>query len=545
MIDEPRCAQEANAAHQYPAGKIVLMLEKFMRKALGLSGSFYKPDVLWWLVIILGVFLRLRQYFVNRSFWVDEASLALNIVNRALGSLTLLLDYDQGAPIGFLFIQKFLILAFGNSEYVLRLFPLLSGILAVYLICRLAREYFGKFGWVAVFLFSISGSMIYYSSELKQYSSDVAIALLLVYWALQCAKEGARTRDLVFLGGAGIFAVLVSHPSAFVLLAVGPLLFFEKIRQRAFFHVRWLIGIGFAWGGAFLLTYILSLRHLIGSENLQEYWRHGYSPLPPWEHLDWYKNVVASMLPQVTPSFLPVLFPNFRQEYLVMGCLILIFIGIVSLLLRDKKLTVLVVSPFLLAFVASAMHRYPMSDRFLFFWFPSLLLLLSEGLSLIHTIIAKFNPKAAHAVYGFMALIILWSPSIRAYENALHPFMGEDIKPILAYLRDNVHSSDIVYVHNGSVTPFMYYAPFYDFDAGEIFIASKSWNFKRFTVDVESFHGSGRIWFIFSHIVSCDCEGATRADRLRAHTLLLDKYGVQLDHFEAVNASVYLYDLSR
>lgn len=222
-----------------------------MRKALGLSGSFYKPDVLWWLVIILGVFLRLRQYFVNRSFWVDEASLALNIVNRALGSLTLLLDYDQGAPIGFLFIQKFLILAFGNSEYVLRLFPLLSGILAVYLICRLAREYFGKFGWVAVFLFSISGSMIYYSSELKQYSSDVAIALLLVYWALQCAKEGARTRDLVLLGGAGIFAVLVSHPSAFVLLAVGPLLFFEKIRQRAFFHVRWLIGIGFAWGAHF------------------------------------------------------------------------------------------------------------------------------------------------------------------------------------------------------------------------------------------------------------------------------------------------------
>ena len=46
------------------------------------------------------------------------------------GELTQLLDYHQAAPIGFLFIEKLSILVFGNHDYIMRLFPLLAGILA-------------------------------------------------------------------------------------------------------------------------------------------------------------------------------------------------------------------------------------------------------------------------------------------------------------------------------------------------------------------------------------------------------------------------------
>src|SRR5690606_12042987 len=64
------------------------------------------PWFLSMLVVVLGIVLRLRQYFANRSLWVDEASLALNIINRSFGGLTQPLDYNQGAPVGFLFIEK-------------------------------------------------------------------------------------------------------------------------------------------------------------------------------------------------------------------------------------------------------------------------------------------------------------------------------------------------------------------------------------------------------------------------------------------------------
>src|SRR5262245_65978294 len=93
-----------------------------------------KPDLAWWFLIMLGVILRLRQYLVNRSFWADEASLAFNLVTRTFSGLTQPLDYHQGAPIGFLFIEKLAILLLGNNEFAMRLFPLLSGIIAIYLL---------------------------------------------------------------------------------------------------------------------------------------------------------------------------------------------------------------------------------------------------------------------------------------------------------------------------------------------------------------------------------------------------------------------------
>ena len=59
------------------------------------------PNIIWWLVVALGIALRVRQYLVNHSLWEDEASLAFNLVNRSFSQLTQLLDYHQAAPIGF------------------------------------------------------------------------------------------------------------------------------------------------------------------------------------------------------------------------------------------------------------------------------------------------------------------------------------------------------------------------------------------------------------------------------------------------------------
>src|SRR5574342_357269 len=104
--------------------------------------SLFESNYLGWGIILIGVMLRLRQYLLNRSFWADEASLAVNLVNRNFTELTRLLEYHQAAPIGFLFIEKLSILILGNHDYILRLFPLFAGILAIYLIYRISRASF-------------------------------------------------------------------------------------------------------------------------------------------------------------------------------------------------------------------------------------------------------------------------------------------------------------------------------------------------------------------------------------------------------------------
>ncbi|MCK6585719.1 MAG: glycosyltransferase family 39 protein, partial [Anaerolineales bacterium] len=313
----------------------------YVKKALARLGRLKLAQVLGTLIVLSGAALRLRQYFVNRSLWVDEASLALNIVERSFSSLFLPLDYDQGAPLGFLFIEKLLVSVFGNEDFILRLFPLFSGILALLLIHRIALNALGSFGLFSALLFSASHTMIYYSSELKQYSSDAMIGLLLVYLASLCMAEGARLRNIILLGFAGFISILVSHPSIFFLPAIGFLLVIQNWMERDFRKVRWLIGAGISWILVFLSTYLISLQYLAGNEYLQEYWGGHYASLPPWEHLDWYRRVALYLVPPVIPSYFPLFNLNLDQEILISSCLILFLIGILSLSKRNIKLAAL------------------------------------------------------------------------------------------------------------------------------------------------------------------------------------------------------------
>ena len=95
---------------------------------------FKRFNYLWWVILLFGIFLRVYLYLLNRSLWQDEASLAMNLVHRSFGELTQTLDYHQAAPIGFLFIEKFFVSIFGPYDYVMRIFPVVSGILAIYFI---------------------------------------------------------------------------------------------------------------------------------------------------------------------------------------------------------------------------------------------------------------------------------------------------------------------------------------------------------------------------------------------------------------------------
>src|SRR5512137_1962180 len=139
-----------------------------------LKGIFSWERAAVLLLFLAGILLRLRQYLTGRSLWVDEAMLALNIVNRNFAELFKPLDYDQGAPLGFLLVEKLFNLLLGRSEYGLRLFPLLVGILSIWLFYRLLKRVTTGAGMIAALaLFVFNPRLIYYSSEVKQYIVDV------------------------------------------------------------------------------------------------------------------------------------------------------------------------------------------------------------------------------------------------------------------------------------------------------------------------------------------------------------------------------------
>ncbi|MCL4528500.1 MAG: glycosyltransferase family 39 protein [Chloroflexi bacterium] len=497
-----------------------------------------KPGFIGWLLVISGVVLRLRQYIANRSFWIDEANLALNIINRSFGGLTQPLDYQQGAPIGFLFIEKSTLVVLGNKDYILRLFPLFSGLLALYLMYRIAREYLGTAGLFAVFVFSISWPLIYYSSELKQYSSDAMIALLLVYLSSPCFGDKSRARDFILLGAAGFIAIWTSHPSTFVLAGIGFTLIFDKLIRKAYTPLLWTLGLGLVWVASLGAVYMVSLRYLAANDYLQTYWKDAFMPSPPWENWGWFTKSYLSLLVTISPSL--------DRWYLALSCSILIVVGIVSLFFRNRIAALLVMLPFFMASIASELQKYPLRGRFLLFLVPFAILLMAEGLGRIYSLIAKWNRGLAITVSGAAILMVFWIPLTGINAKFRTPPLGEDIKPVMAYVQNNRTPNDIVYVYHAARPAFNYYAPFYDLTTGQIIagkdIIAPRRALQQFMDDINGLKGNNRVWFIFSHVADC---GGCRGDMEAFYTQYIDQFGTATVTFKATNADVYLYDLNR
>src|SRR5262249_25192430 len=129
-----------------------------------------------WLLLAFGAILRIREYLINNALYEDEAALALNIINKSVAGLFGQLDSNQVSPVGFLMLEKLAVTIFGTSEDSLRLFPLLFSLASLILFYELAKRYLT--GGALLFglgLFAAASKVIHYSTQVKQYSSDIAI----------------------------------------------------------------------------------------------------------------------------------------------------------------------------------------------------------------------------------------------------------------------------------------------------------------------------------------------------------------------------------
>src|SRR5262245_40705023 len=129
-------------------------------------------------LVVFGIALRIVPLVSDRCLWLDEAMLALNLVNRSPRQLLEPLDWNQGAPVGFLLAVKGTISAFGASEWALRLVPFLASCAGLFGFAWVARRLLPTYSaLIAMGLLALSPYLISYAAECKQYASDAAIAI--------------------------------------------------------------------------------------------------------------------------------------------------------------------------------------------------------------------------------------------------------------------------------------------------------------------------------------------------------------------------------
>ena len=476
------------------------------------------------IILISGTVLRLREYFTGRSLWIDEARLALNLVNRDFTGLLQPLDFDQGAPIGFLWTEKLFITILGNQDYILRIFPLIAGIAALFLFHWIARELLGKYAIIAVAFFAFSERLIYYSAEVKQYSTDVFFCLVIFLAFLLWKNNNTSQKWSLFYGLFGLAAVWFSHPAAFLLAATWLTLAIKALINKDREIARALVIFGFAWAASFAVTYILSLRQLSSNSVMMTYWETGFAPFFPWENPGWYVQTAEhfmSKLLRIQP---------------IAGMIAITF-GLFGLARKQRAATFSILGMLGLTLLASSLRLYAFIDRLMLFSIPFLYLLIGESFRMLNTGLKRINFPFASAAAALALIYLSIAPFSQSIDKFLHPPMYEHIKPILSELSNNLQEEDLVYVYYGAIPAVQYYAPFYSLDENKLYfgISSRD-NPSRYLDEIAHLPESPRTWFVFSHLCP-NCE----VDEQEYIMAYVDDRGTRIAAYEASRADGYLY----
>ncbi len=498
-----------------------------MKNLLQQPRNFWKPERVVRLLLVFGLALRIAQYLFNRSLWMDEAYLALNILERSFSELLKPLAYDQGAPIGFLIIMRLIVKILGNGEYALRLFPLLCGLASVFLFYWLARIYIdAKAIPLALFLFVTSEKLIYYSSEVKQYSTDVFVSLLLYVVTVYISSKHLKIWHLVFYGCIGGTAIWFSHPAVFVLAGIGTSLSLLNLLQKKWGRIAKLTTVYSIWGLSFCVLYSISLHNLSQASNLLNYWHKAFVPFPPisLSDLEWFINTFFEIFRDPVALF----FPGVAAITFAMGC--------ISMFQKKKCYLLTLLSPLPYLLFASGLRKYPFSGRLLLFIVPFVLLLISQGVEQI-----RVHTSASIPLLRIIVIFLLiFHPLKKACHHLANPRTVEEIKPVVMHIKKQWQDDDYVYVYYGAYPAFEYYSSRYGFEGSDYVIGKFSRDdWSVYFEDLDALRNRERVWVLFSHIFTW---GGFDEEKLFLY--YLDEIGNQLHFFKAPNAAVYLYEFN-
>jgi hypothetical protein len=488
------------------------------------------------LLILLGALMRLRQYLTGRSLWADEAMLALNVVNRNFAGMFQPLDYDQGSPIGFLLVEKLVNSILGKSEFALRLFPLLVGLISLWLVYLLLKRITsvasGAGLLTALALFAFNPRLIYYSSEVKQYILDVVVTINVLLIAAPVFSPSPRKKDFAWLAIAGLIALWFSHPATFVLAGIGLALVIITLRRRDFSNLPFVIGTGLLWVLEIGFLYLLILKNLSQNAYMREYWHGAFLPMPPWSDPGWFVKAIHENIGI-----------QFGIPYAVYFVFLIMLIGWIVLFVQNQSYAIAFACILIVTLTASALGLYPVFERMILFLIPIGLLLIGEAVAAFSQRVQRFHFLGAFSIV-LLADFLIYGPLFTSVQNFVEPKYFEHIRPSMETLRDSWKDGDALFVSNGALPAFRFYAPFYGLENIPYKFGEREayQNPQDILNELNSFDGQPRAWILLSHVYE-------KGDFNERDFILktLNQMGEKKREFRVQGKSVflYLYDLGK
>ncbi|WP_185153478.1 glycosyltransferase family 39 protein [Fulvivirga lutimaris] len=469
-------------------------------------------------ILIFGLVIRGRQFLANRSFWLDEAFLANNLKTRGFQQLLEPLDYKQVAPIGFLWAEKLMANLFGMNEYALRLIPFLASIASIYLLYDLVRVLLTKrWGLVIAFAFILPLTLTYFSSELKQYMTDLFVALLLFWFFFRFVYRNQSFWPIIGLGLIGAISIWFSNITPIILLSLGFALWVPTLSKFNLRKVLVIVTSNLFWLISFYPYYMNFIKNNPHRDGMVRYWRNSFLPHQPSEAYEWLKTTFEEIFRTIT---------NFTDvKYLALW---LFLLGVFSVFIRKSKWHfIYLFLPFLIHLVLSYFQMYPFGGRLVLYSIPLIILFEFMGIEFIASF---FKQKKAASI--ILSIFLLYPIFFETTDYFANPMMREDIKPVLEYVKNNKQPDDIVYIYFGGHAAFKFYKEKYFTDMDHCIVGvPANVNYDKFLKQFDELEN--RIWIVFSHMYP--------PQGIEYINEKIPTYQ-QLDYFEAEGAKVYLVD---
>jgi hypothetical protein len=142
----------------------------------------------------------------------------------------------------------------------------------------------------------------------------------------------------------------------------------------------------------------------------------------------------------------------------------------------------------------------------------------------------------------FLAGYLIYGPFVTSMQNLVEPKYFEHIRPSMETLRDSWKDGDTLFVSNGALPAFRFYAPFYGLEniSYEFGKRDDYKNPQNILRQLDSFKGQRRVWILLSHVYE---KGNFNEKEFILN--YLNQIGEKKREFRVPGTSVflYLYDL--
>lgn len=493
-------------------------------------------------IVAIGVMLRVVQYAANTSLWLDEIALVKGILTSDLiGLLTRPLPFDQVAPKGFLLAQKLVVLTLGPSDYALRVVPFVSSVVALLAFALFAKSVLSPVGaLVATVLFATAAPFVAFAGIVKQYSTDVCVAVLLSSLTLDLISRPVSERRAWRAGVVGAVLLWFSQPAVLMVAALAcPVLLWMSTNPVDARRRRVSVVVG-AWVAS-ALAVTASALGTIGAgtvDYMRVFWADGFPPASltrvieswwPWPNIETLFGSGPNAQASLTYPFSP-LYPALAA------------IGLCVLLTRQRRLGVVVLAPFVLTLAAAVLRQYPFRDRLILFLVPATMIAIGAASTSVHYVVARSSKPAAA-----LAVMALAFPTVVPVARLLPPYRVEDVKRVLKHIKTQWRPGDNVYVYYGAAPVMSAYDSAFGLSRGAYSVGGcHRGDSHRYLHELDTFRGNPRVWVILTHSLPVYRE---REDILA----YLDAIGTRLDYVRVESRAIgriplpaegLLYDLS-